>query len=323
MEMKSLRETLTFDSALLRGKEAEIIEEGWDGCAVLSLEKLPETILVAVHNGQHHGDEVFAAAILQEFFLSLLGKGVEFLQTRDPKEWAKAHLVVDVGEGLLDHHGSRAEDGVAACTRVMQLLYQTFAGPNVPERFWDILDDLQKRVAAVDTGVSEESPFPWLSTAVRASQILELEVESFSNLVKRVRVELEEKLLVEITTLRAQEAIDKAIATQNDVVVFPAECRWGECKKTMWKRKHPCVFYVSPESPDDWRVLCAADPTATEFSNFSSRKLIPEKFRGLRGEDLSAKTNIPGGIFCHAAGFIAGFKTREGAEAFARLCLKN
>lgn len=321
MEMKSLRETLTFDSALLRGKEAEIIEEGWDGCAVLSLEKLPETILVAVHNGQHHGDEVFAAAILQEFFISLLEKDVEFLQTRDPKEWAKAHLVVDVGEGLLDHHGARAEAGVAACTRVMQLLYQTFAGPNVPEKFWEILDDLQKRVSAVDTGVSEESPFPWLATAVRASQILE--VDNFANMVKRVRVEIEEKLLVEITALRAQEAIEKAIAKNDEVVIFPAECRWGECKKMMWERKHPCIFYVSPESEEDWRVLCAADPTAAEFSNFSSRKLIPEKYRGLRGEDLSERTGIQGGIFSHSAGFIAGFKTREGAEAFARLCLKN
>lgn len=318
MEMKSLKENLVFDAQLLRGKEAEIIEEGWDGNAVLAIEKLPSTVVIAVHPAPHHGDEIFSVAMLTEF-LAFLDRKVQVIQTRDPREWEKAHLVVDVGEGLLDHHRARAEEGVAACTRVSQLIYQTVAGQNFPKTLWEIYDELQKGVAAVDTGVTETSPFPWIRNACQAGMILE--EDNFLDMVARVKKEVEERILVEISAERAEEEIKKVLSSDAEILTFPGACRWGKCKEEMWRRKSRCVYYVSPEK-DEWRVLCAADPEQ-EFSALSSRRLIPEKFRSLTGEELSEKTGIPGGVFSHAAGFIAGFKTREGAEAFARLCLEN
>ena len=316
-EMKSLKETLAYDENLLRGREKDIIEKGWDGAAVLNTAKLPSTVVIAVHPAPHHGDEIFSVAMLTEF-LAFLDRKVQVIQTRDPREWEKAYLVVDVGEGLLDHHGARAEAGVAACTRVAQLIFQSF--PNGKETFWRIWDELQQKVAAVDTGVSEEAAFPWIANAARAGMIVGK--DNFQNMVDRVLKEIEEKLLVVLSAERAEAAIEDVLSNDAEVLTFPAECRWGNCKEEMHKRKSKCIYYVSPESNEDWRVLCAANPDE-EFSVFSSRKLIPEKFRGLRGNQLSEATGITGGIFCHAAGFIAGFKTREGAEAFARLCLEN
>lgn len=317
-EMKSLRETLAFDEALLRGRESEVIEAGWDGAAVLAVGKLPSTVIIAVHPAPHHGDEIFSVALLMEI-LDFLDRKVQIIQTRDPREWGKAHLVVDVGEGLLDHHRARAEAGVAACTRVSQLIYQTVAGPNFPKTLWEIYDELQKGVAAVDTGVTETSPFPWIRNACQAGMILE--EDNFLDMVERVKKEMEERILVEISAERAEEAIKNVLSSDDEVLIFPAECRWGKCKEEMWRRKSRCVYYVSPEK-EEWRVLCAADPDK-EFSALSSRRLIPEKFRSLTGKELSEKTGIPGGVFSHAAGFIAGFATKEGAEAFARLCLES
>jgi len=47
---------------------------------------------------------------------------------------------------------------------------------------------------------------------------------------------------------------------------------------------------------------------------------MPE-WRGLRDEELSKKSGIPGCIFVHATGFIGGNKTEEGVLEMARRCL--
>eukprot|EP00045_Choanoeca_perplexa_P009501 m.91956 g.91956 ORF g.91956 m.91956 type:complete len:65 (+) comp14925_c0_seq3:988-1182(+) len=44
--------------------------------------------------------------------------------------------------------------------------------------------------------------------------------------------------------------------------------------------------------------------------SFTSRKPLPEAWRGVRDQELSDKTGIPGCIFVHASGFIGGNETR-------------
>jgi uncharacterized UPF0160 family protein len=55
---------------------------------------------------------------------------------------------------------------------------------------------------------------------------------------------------------------------------------------------------------------------------FESRKALPEKLRGMRDDDLSKETGIPGCVFIHMSGFIGGNKTYEGALEMARAALK-
>ena len=59
------------------------------------------------------------------------------------------------------------------------------------------------------------------------------------------------------------------------------------------------------------------------LGSFASRKPLPTAWRGLRDEELSAKTGIPGGVFVHASGFIGGNATEEGALQMARRGLKE
>ena len=51
--------------------------------------------------------------------------------------------------------------------------------------------------------------------------------------------------------------------------------------------------------------------------SFASRKALPQPWRGVRDEALSEVSGIPGGTFVHAAGFIGGNQTKEGALAMA------
>ncbi|KAF8078595.1 metal-dependent protein hydrolase [Lyophyllum atratum] len=78
------------------------------------------------------------------------------------------------------------------------------------------------------------------------------------------------------------------------------------------------IYVVYPdETAGNWRVQ--AVPASPE--SFESRKALPEKWRGLRDEELSTVSGIPGGIFIHASGFIGGNKTKEGALEIARAAL--
>ena len=52
-------------------------------------------------------------------------------------------------------------------------------------------------------------------------------------------------------------------------------------------------------------------------SSFEFRKGLPTAWRGVRDDALSELSGIPGCVFIHAAGFIGGNDTYEGALAMA------
>jgi len=76
------------------------------------------------------------------------------------------------------------------------------------------------------------------------------------------------------------------------------------------------LYVLYPEKPTadaKWRIQ--AVPVSKD--SFESRKPLPEAWRGFRDEKLDEITGIDGGVFVHAAGFIGGNKTFEGAKAMA------
>ncbi|KAG7102527.1 UPF0160 protein MYG1 like [Verticillium longisporum] len=83
----------------------------------------------------------------------------------------------------------------------------------------------------------------------------------------------------------------------------------------------PTVLYVLyPEKPvpgAKWRVQTV--PVAKD--SFQSRKPLPEIWRGFRDQELDGITGIDGCVFVHAAGFIGGNATFEGALAMATKAL--
>lgn len=74
------------------------------------------------------------------------------------------------------------------------------------------------------------------------------------------------------------------------------------------------VLYPEKPSPDaKWRIQ--AVPVSKD--SFESRKPLPEAWRGFRDEKLDEISGVSGGVFVHAAGFIGGNKSFEGAKAMA------
>lgn len=60
-----------------------------------------------------------------------------------------------------------------------------------------------------------------------------------------------------------------------------------------------------------------------EGKAFENRLSLPAAWRGLRDGALEAVTSIPGSRFVHAAGFIGGHDSYEGALEMARAALKQ
>ena len=61
---------------------------------------------------------------------------------------------------------------------------------------------------------------------------------------------------------------------------------------------------------------------AVSPDRFESRKALPAQWRGLRDDELSKLTGIPGCVFVHMSGFIGGNQSYEGALAMAQAALK-
>lgn len=71
------------------------------------------------------------------------------------------------------------------------------------------------------------------------------------------------------------------------------------------------VLYPEKPAPDaKWRIQCVPESK----DSFQSRKPLPEAWRGFRDEELSSLSGVEGGVFVHAAGFIGGNKTFDGAS---------
>ena len=122
--------------------------------------------------------------------------------------------------------------------------------------------------------------------------------------------------------LPARRVVQSAIERRLDVHPSGVIVRLDE--SVVWKshitaledslQLSPQLLYVLyMDERGKWRVQCV--PAAED--SFQSRKALPEAWRGIRDDALSALTGIPGCIFVHASGFIGGAETYEGALAMA------
>ncbi|KAK0388269.1 hypothetical protein NLU13_4514 [Sarocladium strictum] len=78
------------------------------------------------------------------------------------------------------------------------------------------------------------------------------------------------------------------------------------------------VLYAEGSGPGSkWRIQCVPESK----DSFVSRKPLPEAWRGFRDQELDGIAGVEGCVFVHAAGFIGGNKTFEGAMQMAKKAL--
>lgn len=79
------------------------------------------------------------------------------------------------------------------------------------------------------------------------------------------------------------------------------------------------LYVIYEDDKAQYRIQCV--PIAAD--SFESRHPLPEKWRGVRDEELSGVAGIDGCVFCHASGFIGGNKTYEGALKMVDVALQD
>lgn len=118
-----------------------------------------------------------------------------------------------------------------------------------------------------------------------------------------------------------QKAFDNRVRydEKGRIVVFDQFVPWKEHLYNIEEEEgvDGHTLYVLYSDGKAWRVQAVAESS----NSFTSRKPLPETWRGLRDEELSNVANIPGCIFTHAAGFIGGHNTRDGALQMAKKAL--
>ena len=128
--------------------------------------------------------------------------------------------------------------------------------------------------------------------------------------------------------LPARSYVETAVTNRHEVdpsgeiIVFPSGgLPW---KNHLYELEHqykinPLIKYVLyTDQAGMWRIQCVS----VEGQAFENRLSLPKEWRGVRDEDLAKVAGIEGCTFCHAAGFIGGNKSYEGALEMARVALK-
>lgn len=113
------------------------------------------------------------------------------------------------------------------------------------------------------------------------------------------------------------------------ILVLPDGMPWADHLYTLEKESSipqgvdPQVLYVLfPEDKDDVKGRTRIRAVSKENGGFLNRKDLPDAWKGMRDEQLDQITGVPGGVFIHAAGFIGGHKTFDGALALAQKALE-
>lgn len=157
------------------------------------------------------------------------------------------------------------------------------------------------------------------------------EADAFERAVELIGSEFEETVLYAHKTWWPArsivlDALDKRFETHRSgrVLEFGAPCPWKEhyfaLEDQLGDDLSPKIDYVIFEDAPNgaWRVQSV--PVSPE--SFVLRKPLPESWRGLRDDELSEISGVENCIFCHASGFIAGNKSRQGVIDMAAKSLE-
>lgn len=126
--------------------------------------------------------------------------------------------------------------------------------------------------------------------------------------------------------LPAKTIVESAFNSRFDVdrsgsiIILQSFCPWKEHLYAIEKdasKQGQIKFVLFQDSSSKWRI----STVPVTSSSFEFRKGLPEKWRGLRDEELSNITGVPGCIFVHAAGFIGGANTKEAVLQLAKMSL--
>ena len=271
-------------------------------------------VTVITHSGVFHADEIVGVALLEE----LVGK-CQVIRTRHLPITLENSVVLDVGEGIFDHHGpclaanGDFAPGIPHCAA--SLIYETLVAMRIlPEG--DVLRSAITAVAAQDNGRPIPSgihhPFGCLAVFNPAwDESREAADKRFQEALATAKVVLDQLIRQQASSNKAASLIEGLPADR--IVILPAAGLPWVSK--LAAADSPTKFVIFLGDGDTWFCQCVPRSSTEPMSQ---RIPLPAAWAGKRDAELSTVAGIPGGVFCHIGRFLSGWKTREAAIEAAK-----
>lgn len=290
---------------------------------------------VGTHNGVFHADELLACATID-----MLHGPISLVRTRDTALLKECDLVIDVGgkyDGIkhFDHHqadftATRQYDNVPYASAGLVWLHfgmdllkdlYGFLPTNLLAHAVNVIDKKYiQPVDAIDTGHVRPSEqtyhFSQFLSSFNFTNVNDdsIQINQFRMALDVVRSWLFTVIAMEIRNLQEHQKVQQIVDTAEDsILVLPSYLPWQDVVLPFNEMCDPTEKFTHVVFPSEvsWRVQ------ATEEAFY-----FPAKWRGLTNGDL-AEVSTEGAVFCHKAGFIAGFATKEQAIKAATLSLRT
>ncbi|KAJ3170379.1 hypothetical protein HDU88_009008 [Geranomyces variabilis] len=226
---------------------------------------------------------------------------------------------------------------------IAELLKWQPSDPRLPVVYQKIYDDFVLAFDGIDNGVSQydASLKPRYRDSTNASgRVSKLNPwwnetnvdyqERFLKAVAMVGAEFQDRVrYTALAWLPGRELVVSALAArhahdpQGRIMVLERFCPWKEHlhlleeEQKIPEAERPLYVLYEDDTAKQWRIQAVS----ISPESFTSRKPLPEPWRGIRDQALSDLTGIPGGVFVHASGFIGGNQTKEGAMKMAQTAL--
>uniref|UniRef100_K3YTJ6 MYG1 protein n=1 Tax=Setaria italica TaxID=4555 RepID=K3YTJ6_SETIT len=296
---------------------------------------------VGTHNGSFHCDEALGCFLIR---LTSQFAGADVVRTRDSQILDTLDAVLDVGgvydpsRHRYDHHqkGFNEVFGHGFNTKLSSagLVYKHFGkeiiakelGVNedhedVHRLYLAIYKSFVEALDAIDNGINQydtDQPPKYVNNTHLSSRVGRLNPDWTD---PDQSPEKENAAFQQAMMLAGSEFMEsvrfhvKSWLPARSIVL---ECLFSRSKVDPSSEIMVLDRFCPDERSKSWRVQAVA----VAPDRFESRKALPEKWRGMRDDELSAETGIPGCVFVHMSGFIGGNKTYEGALEMARAALK-
>lgn len=288
---------------------------------------------IGTHNGTFHADELVACAIID-----MLHGPVHLVRTRSLELLDSCDLVIDVGgkyDGIkhFDHHqadfqASRQYDNVPYASAglvwlhfgmdVLTDMYGFLPTELLSQAVTTIDSKYIQPVDAIDTGHVRPSEqtyhFSQFLSSFNFTNVNDdnNQMHQFRMALDIVRSWLFSVVTREVQNLQEQQKVQQAMDKAEDsILVLNSYLPWQDVVLPFNEVCEPTEKFTHVVFPsgDSWRVQAVEDAF-----------YFPTSWRGLANEQLTS-LSTEGAIFCHKAGFIAGFETCEQAVKAATISL--
>ena len=294
------------------------------------------------HDATFHADEV-VASIIAACYLRIT-KGLDIVKlcrvSEVPRDLNPEVIVYDIGGGRFDHHDAknfkvrRNEVPYAAAGLIWKAFGDelTKCTPDPASVWYEIERKMIRGIDAIDNGAIPSIDYP--ATVMSVSNVISSfnpnwdedknTDEAFVEALTFAAIVFNNVFKHAFSKVKAKQPLEEEIENaEGEIMVMERLLPWTNhllYSENPKAEKIKFVIYRSKRGGYEWHTVPKGK--SRDLRNIP-RVSVPNKWRGMRNEELRRVTGIPTAIFCHLSGMTGSAETLEGAIAMVKLAMAS